>query len=321
MKENKTLMQYFEWYLRPENKLWNKAIANAQYLSAIGITDVWFPPAYKGAGGKYDVGYSAYDLYDLGEFNQKGSIETKYGTKDEYINAIKHRLNELNKTFARSIPVLPDLVTFYDVKNAFKGLSSLPIGINKNDLSISTVDYKKNIVNIITSKDIDDSIQFANNIIEEIKLIKNIKIQFFNGEDNVDEFKNKYDEFIKLLQDSKNEVVCVIVNIDKFFNLLKNGKDEFNEIVKNSEKNKNCCFIIVESAVRLKNHQFDTWYKNYISGDTGIWVGNGIDSQYVITAELNRKETISNCGNSFGYAIKQGKLTLVKLIGIKAKEV
>lgn len=89
MKENKTLMQYFEWYLRPENKLWNKAIANAQYLSAIGITDVWFPPAYKGAGGKYDVGYSAYDLYDLGEFDQKGSIETKYGTKEEYINAIK----------------------------------------------------------------------------------------------------------------------------------------------------------------------------------------------------------------------------------------
>ena len=89
LKENKILMQYFEWYLRPENKLWNKAIANAQYLSAIGITDVWFPPAYKGAGGKYDVGYSAYDLYDLGEFDQKGSIETKYGTKEEYINAIK----------------------------------------------------------------------------------------------------------------------------------------------------------------------------------------------------------------------------------------
>lgn len=30
-----------------------------------------------------------YDLYDLGEFNQKGSISTKYGTKDEYLNAIR----------------------------------------------------------------------------------------------------------------------------------------------------------------------------------------------------------------------------------------
>lgn len=38
---------------------------------------------------KNDTGYAVYDLYDLGEFNQKGSIETKYGTKQEYIDAIK----------------------------------------------------------------------------------------------------------------------------------------------------------------------------------------------------------------------------------------
>ena len=85
MKENRTLMQYFEWYLKPENKLWKKVEINAKYLNAIGITDIWLPPAYKAAGGKYDAGYAVYDLYDLGEFDQKGSIETKYGSKDEYL--------------------------------------------------------------------------------------------------------------------------------------------------------------------------------------------------------------------------------------------
>ncbi len=103
MKENRTLMQYFEWYLRPENKLWQKVIANANYLEAIGITDVWLPPAYKAAGGNQDAGYAAYDLYDLGEFNQKGSIETKYGTKDEYLQAI----NELHRN---NIEVYADIV-------------------------------------------------------------------------------------------------------------------------------------------------------------------------------------------------------------------
>ena len=34
-----------------------------------------------------DIG--VYDLYDLGEFDQKGSVKTKYGTKDEYISAIR----------------------------------------------------------------------------------------------------------------------------------------------------------------------------------------------------------------------------------------
>ncbi|HBL29705.1 MAG TPA: alpha-amylase, partial [Acidobacteria bacterium] len=35
-----------------------------------------------------DVGYGVYDMYDLGEFNQKGSVRTKYGTKAEYLAAI-----------------------------------------------------------------------------------------------------------------------------------------------------------------------------------------------------------------------------------------
>ena len=39
--------------------------------------------------GKDDTGYDVYDLYDLGEFNQKGSVRTKYGTKKEYIDAVE----------------------------------------------------------------------------------------------------------------------------------------------------------------------------------------------------------------------------------------
>lgn len=86
---NETIIQFFEWYLEPNCSLWNKSASEASYLSNIGITHLWLPPAYKGAGGSADTGYGVYDLYDLGEFNQKGSINTKYGSKDEYIQAIK----------------------------------------------------------------------------------------------------------------------------------------------------------------------------------------------------------------------------------------
>lgn len=89
MKQQKTLIQYFEWYLPEDSAHWKRAAADAEYLSALGYTGVWLPPAYKGAGGIKDVGYGVYDLYDLGEFNQKGSIPTKYGTKAEYISAIR----------------------------------------------------------------------------------------------------------------------------------------------------------------------------------------------------------------------------------------
>lgn len=86
---NLTMMQYFEWYLSKDCKLWNIAAKDASYLSSIGISTVWLPPAYKAAGGAEDAGYAVYDLYDLGEFDQKGTVPTKYGTKEEYLNAIK----------------------------------------------------------------------------------------------------------------------------------------------------------------------------------------------------------------------------------------
>ena len=37
---------------------------------------------------------TVYDMYDLGEFNQKNTIRTKYGTKDEYLAAIQAAINK-----------------------------------------------------------------------------------------------------------------------------------------------------------------------------------------------------------------------------------
>ena len=82
-------MQYFEWYMECNQNLWNEIVEKAEELSNLGITALWLPPAYKGIGGKNEVGYGVYDLYDLGEFDQKGTIKTKYGSKDEYINCIQ----------------------------------------------------------------------------------------------------------------------------------------------------------------------------------------------------------------------------------------
>ena len=87
--KNGVMMQYFEWYFKHESHLWKVLEEDAKHLKDIGITAIWLPPAFKGIGGKDDVGYGVYDVYDLGEFDQKGTIETKYGTKDEYLQAIE----------------------------------------------------------------------------------------------------------------------------------------------------------------------------------------------------------------------------------------
>lgn len=86
---NRTILQYFEWYLPSDGEHWNRVREDAAHLASLGISDVWLPPAYKAEGGMNNVGYAVYDTYDLGEFDQKGTIPTKYGTKDEYLAAIQ----------------------------------------------------------------------------------------------------------------------------------------------------------------------------------------------------------------------------------------
>jgi alpha-amylase len=82
------MMQYFHWYLPPDGEHWNKLAHSAQELAEAGFTALWLPPAYKGVGGGFDVGYGVYDVYDLGEFDQKDSVRTKYGTRQQYLDAL-----------------------------------------------------------------------------------------------------------------------------------------------------------------------------------------------------------------------------------------
>lgn len=88
---NGVMMQYFHWYNSEADNLWIKVADEASTLANNGITALWLPPAYKAMkrdDGTLDVGYSTYDLYDLGEFNQQETTRTRYGDKDQYLAAI-----------------------------------------------------------------------------------------------------------------------------------------------------------------------------------------------------------------------------------------
>lgn len=103
LPQNGTMMQFFHWYTNADGSLWNEVSSKSPSLNNLGVTALWLPPAYKGAGGANDVGYGVYDMYDLGEFDQKGSIRTKYGTKDQYLAAI-------NTAHANGIQIYGDVV-------------------------------------------------------------------------------------------------------------------------------------------------------------------------------------------------------------------
>lgn len=80
--DNPTMLQGFEWYCPADFKHWQRLEKALPVHAALGITSMWIPPACK-AGWYTGNGYDIYDLYDLGEFDQKGARHTKWGTKEE----------------------------------------------------------------------------------------------------------------------------------------------------------------------------------------------------------------------------------------------
>lgn len=93
MPDNQTMFQGFEWYVPADHKHWCRLEGALPSLQALGISTMWIPPACK-ASWHTGNGYDIYDLYDLGEFDQKGSRPTKWGTKEE-LCALVEQANRL----------------------------------------------------------------------------------------------------------------------------------------------------------------------------------------------------------------------------------
>jgi alpha-amylase len=86
--QNDTMMQAFYWDVPTDDvnkngSWWTNLGIRAPELHRAGFTAIWTPPPSKGNFGIYDMGYGVFDHFDLGNYNQKGTSETRFGSRDE----------------------------------------------------------------------------------------------------------------------------------------------------------------------------------------------------------------------------------------------
>ena len=261
---------------------------------------------------------------DVYEFQTARICEAAQWNK--YIKETIANLKKTSKVFAKCIPVLPDVVRFENVKESLTDVTSVPIGIEKKNIEVYTYNFKKNFMNIITSKNIDVVSEFARQIFEEMNKLENVKIILLDAEriiqTNKNALKSNYQELKSDIDNNSNkgkDVVCIILGVDKFLNDLENGENEFLATLNVAESLENYNFIIMDIVTKLKNFGYTNWYKKYNTGDSGIWIGNGIRDQYLLTTNVSSLELDNRCGDSFGYAIIREEPKLIKLLGMKDK--
>lgn len=86
--QSDVMMQAFYWDVPVDEAnlngtWWDNLAGKACEFKNAGITGIWIPAPSKGNWGIVDMGYGIYDHYDLGNYNQKGSIETRFGSRQE----------------------------------------------------------------------------------------------------------------------------------------------------------------------------------------------------------------------------------------------
>ncbi|MBI1770557.1 MAG: T9SS type A sorting domain-containing protein [Bacteroidetes bacterium] len=108
LAQNDVMMQGFYWNVPVDavnfNGTWWDNLKNkSTILKNAGFKGLWVPPPSKGNFGISDMGYGIFDPYDLGNYNQKGTIETRFGSRTE--------LNQMISTMhTNGIEVYADIV-------------------------------------------------------------------------------------------------------------------------------------------------------------------------------------------------------------------
>jgi len=99
------LLQAFYWDCPREDQVecawWEFVESRIKELGKAGFTALWLPPASKGANiGGMSMGYDVYDYFDLGKYDQKGSVKTWFGSETELRSLIKAAHVQKMKVYA-----------------------------------------------------------------------------------------------------------------------------------------------------------------------------------------------------------------------------
>lgn len=101
--ENGVMMQSFYWDVEPRGEWWSILTDHLTDWSESGIDRLWLPVATKGQSGGYSMGYDPSDYFDFGEFNQHGTVITRFGSRKDLESLI-------DKAHELKLEVIADIV-------------------------------------------------------------------------------------------------------------------------------------------------------------------------------------------------------------------
>ena len=117
------------------------------------------------------------------------------------------------------------------------------------------------------------------------------------------------------------DYLIVINSLSDLMDMLDDtGKEKLSLILLKGQLSYCVKVIIGSRAKNISQYVYEKWYKTHISQADGIWVGSGVDGQYQIKLGKITSDMHEELSKQFGYSIRKGKGTRVKLINLEEEE-
>lgn len=250
-----------------------------------------------------------------------------------FIKSICDKLNQSIQGKANKIKVLPNNVRFEDIETAITTIQEVPVGIRKDSLEISTFNFSKNPISLISAQDTTMLDKFIPSLAQVISKINNVDIYLLDAIESIKDktpfanyYSTNYLEYLNKMEetsalDNGKVNVFLIFGLDNFKNgLSANDQTRLKDIL-NDIKGKSYIKVIIADAVsQIKAFEYEDFYRNNVQPINAIWIGSGITEQFTIKSSTYTKETRSQIDINFGYNVDRGNATLIKVLDFYTKE-
>ena len=264
--------------------------------------------------------------------------------EDQFYNFIKPYIETLKEKGYKKAPeiyIMPEVVDVEKMKDKYKGLNSVPVGIYKDSLNSALFDFTKRTCTVISANEFDFMNKFIKNLVESLMQGEGFLQYFIDANNYYESFdyqrpylNDKFNEFVDSLTQANEKIqailtennmnyksikqvpstVITIIGFEKFYTKLDDDhKKALQKVFADNKEEPKFNFIFIDIPSVFKKFEYEEWYKNSVDPGNGIWVGPGLGQQFVLKAN-NQLTSFSAISTEYACILKNGSATVAKLI-------
>ncbi|WP_307589601.1 type VII secretion protein EssC [Paenibacillus wynnii] len=316
---------------------------SSDYSGVLGNVDGIYPSKLKGRGI-----FKTDNVYEF----QLAHIQSNGGNVlSELRSSCSSCANQWMGNAAERVPILPDKVDLTFLKKDIHQRKDgwIPVGVEKESLEVSYMDFSQSYIQLVLSRDLDMT-AFVQGLVEVLAEKGTSKLLVFDAEGRFMEGRRDHYRYVDDQSDAAEKMVIelfntlvkrnnafkdamaagqpvpafekltvIVLSVSALMSKLsEDAKNKWKVLLDKGDTAYQVHFVLAERAAYIATISYEAWYKEHVAAGEGIWIGDGFTDQYQLKTARFANEMYREIGDDFGYVLHRGKAVLVKLLSSSA---